>query len=88
VPKAAKPDILKVAIRNLDQSTFPSACLFWAINSCCDRLAAEELMSLKFARDTPSVMLIGPNGTGKSTLALNLAYRARLSKVIPRANLV
>ena len=30
------------------------------------------------------MVLIGPNGTGKSTLALNLAYRARLTKVIPR----
>ncbi len=33
-------------------------------------------MSLGFVRDTANVVMIGPNGVGKSTLALNLAYQA------------
>ncbi|OXC77539.1 Mobile element protein [Caballeronia sordidicola] len=33
-------------------------------------------MSLEFIKDTANVVLIGPNGVGKSTLALNLAYQA------------
>ena len=48
----------------------------WAWPKRCDRAAVEELMSLEFVRDTANVVLIGPNGVGKSTLALNLAYQA------------
>ncbi len=33
-------------------------------------------MSLELVRDTANVALIGANGVGKSTLALNLAYQA------------
>ncbi|CAD6563320.1 hypothetical protein LMG24235_08564 [Paraburkholderia sabiae] len=33
-------------------------------------------MALEFVRERSNVVLIGPNGVGKSTLALNLAYRS------------
>jgi DNA replication protein DnaC len=56
---------------------FKPLCDFdWSWPTRCDRLAVEELMSLGFVRDTANVVLIGPNGVGKSTLALNLAYQA------------
>jgi DNA replication protein DnaC len=48
----------------------------WAWPKRCDRAAIEELMSLEFIKDASNVVLIGPNGVGKSTLALNLAYQA------------
>jgi DNA replication protein DnaC len=33
-------------------------------------------MALAFVKETANVVLIGPNGVGKSTLALNLASQA------------
>jgi len=41
-----------------------------------DRGAIEELMQLGFVREAVNVVLIGPNGVGKSTLAQNLAHQA------------
>ncbi|KWC06119.1 ATP-binding protein, partial [Burkholderia ubonensis] len=40
------------------------------------RGALEELMALEFVKEKSNVVLIGPNGVGKSTLALNLAYQS------------
>jgi DNA replication protein DnaC len=42
----------------------------------CDRAAFEALMSLDFLKDATNVVLVGPNGVGKSTLARNVAYQA------------
>lgn len=64
-------------IRDARLGNFKPLCDFdWSWPTRCDRLAVEELMSLGFVRDTANVVLIGPNGVGKSTLALNLAYQA------------
>lgn len=48
----------------------------WAWAKRIDRGALEELMALEFVREKSNVVLIGPNGVGKSTLALNLAYQS------------
>lgn len=48
----------------------------WAWPKHLDRVAVEELMSLSFMKDASNVVLMGPNGVGKSTLALNVAYQA------------
>ena len=48
----------------------------WAWPKRIDRGALEELMALEFVREKSNVVLIGPNGVGKSTLALNLAYQS------------
>jgi DNA replication protein DnaC len=68
---------LERRIRDAHLGSFKPLCDFdWAWPTRCDRSAVEELMSLEFVRDTANVVLIGPNGVGKSTLALNLAYQA------------
>jgi DNA replication protein DnaC len=48
----------------------------WAWPDRCDRAAIEALMSLDFLEDAGNVVLLGQNGTGKTTLAQNLAHQA------------
>ncbi|WP_415869040.1 IS21-like element helper ATPase IstB [Burkholderia ubonensis] len=54
----------------------PLADFDWAWPKRIDRGALEELMALEFVKEKSNVVLIGPNGVGKSTLALNLAYQS------------
>ena len=56
---------------------FKPICDFdWNWPKRCDRAAFEALMSLDFLKDATNVVLVGPNGVGKSTLARNIAYQA------------
>ena len=56
---------------------FRSLCDFdWSWPKRCDRAAIEALMALDFLNDATNVVLIGPNGVGKSTLAQNIAHQA------------
>ncbi len=56
---------------------FKPLCDFdWAWPERCDRAAIEALMSLDFLDDAGNVVLLGQNGTGKTTLAQNLAHQA------------
>jgi len=48
----------------------------WSWPKKCDREAIEELMQLSFIQDATNVILCGPNGVGKSTIAKNIAYLA------------
>ena len=48
----------------------------WKWPKRCDRTVIDELMTLEFIRETTNVVLVGPNGVGKSTLAKNIAYQA------------
>ena len=68
---------LERRIRDAHLGSFKPLCDFdWAWPKRCDRAVVEELMTMEFVKDTANVVLIGPNGVGKSTLALNLAYQA------------
>jgi DNA replication protein DnaC len=58
---------------------FKPACDFdWTWPRRCDRAALEALMALDFLREAANVVLIGPNGVGKSMWAQNLAHQALL----------
>jgi DNA replication protein DnaC len=48
----------------------------WSWPTRCDRTAIEELMSLDFLTEATNVVLFGPNGIGKSTIAKNIAHQA------------
>ncbi len=48
----------------------------WAWPSRCDRVSVEALIAIEFIAIAANVMLVGPNGVGKSTLARNIAHQA------------
>jgi DNA replication protein DnaC len=50
----------------------------WQWPSRIDRALVEELLGLGFLEDASNVVLVGPNGVGKTMLAQNLAYQALL----------
>ena len=56
---------------------FKPLCDFdWAWPKRCDRAAIEALMALDFLDEATNVVLVGPNGIGKSMLAQNIAHHA------------
>jgi DNA replication protein DnaC len=59
--------------------SFKPLCDFdWHWPKKIDRAAVEELTALEFLTETANVVLIGPNSTGKTTIAKNLAHLALL----------
>src|SRR5262245_64815843 len=48
----------------------------WAWPRQCDRGAIEALMSLEFLKEPSNVVLVAPNGLGKTMIAQNIAYQA------------
>jgi DNA replication protein DnaC len=48
----------------------------WQWPQQCDRHAIEELMTLEFLKEAGNIVLIGPNGVGKSTIARNIAHQS------------
>ncbi len=57
----------------------PLADFDWSWPKEIDRAAIEELMGLEFMTDATNVVLVGPNGVGKSMCAANFAYQAVLA---------
>jgi DNA replication protein DnaC len=59
---------------------FKPLCDFdWAWPKRCDRAAIEALMGLDFVADLANIVLVGPNGVGKSMIAQNIAYQALIA---------
>ncbi len=56
----------------------PLADFDWSWPTQCDHEAVNECMQLEFLKESTNLILIGPNGVGKSTIARNIAYRAVL----------
>lgn len=56
----------------------PIADFDWQWPRKIDQELIEELFTLEFAAEAANVILLGPNGIGKSMIAKNLAYQAIL----------
>jgi DNA replication protein DnaC len=54
----------------------PIADFDWSWPRKIDRAAIEDLFDLSFLKDATNVVLLGPNGVGKSMIAENLAHHA------------
>ena len=57
----------------------PLADFDWSWSGRCDRAQVEEWMRLDFLEEAVNLILVGPNGVGKSTLARNIAHQAVLA---------
>lgn len=57
----------------------PLADFDWDWPTQCDRAAVTALMHLGFIAESLNVVLVGPNGVGKSLIAQNLAHQAVLN---------
>jgi DNA replication protein DnaC len=70
---------LKRRLEEARLGTFkPLADFDWTWPTKCDRALVEELFSLAFLKEAANVVLIGPNGLGKTMLAKNLAHQTVL----------
>ena len=68
---------LERRLKNAHLGRFKPLCDFdWAWPTRCDRAAVETLMSLDFLREAANVVLVGPNGVGKTMVAQNIAHQA------------
>jgi DNA replication protein DnaC len=56
----------------------PLADFDWSWPKKIDRAQIEELFTLRFLEDASNVVLVGPNGVGKTMIAQNLAHEAVL----------
>jgi len=56
----------------------PMADFDWSWPTKVDREAIEDLFAFDFLGDAANVVLLGPNGTGKTMIGRNLAHRAVL----------
>jgi len=56
----------------------PIADFDWQWPAKIDRAAVEDLCSMEFLTETANVVLVGPNGTGKTMIAKNLVHLALL----------
>ncbi len=68
---------LERRIRNARLGRFkPIADFDWTWPKDVDRDLVDELFQLSFIDEAANVVLVGPNGTGKTTIAQNLAHEA------------
>jgi DNA replication protein DnaC len=67
--------VRRTSVANL--GTFrPLADFDWSWPTAIDRARIEELFSLEFIPKARNIPIIGPNGTGKTMIARNIAHHA------------
>jgi DNA replication protein DnaC len=54
----------------------PLADFDWDWPRQCDQGSVSDMMQLGFIKDATNIIVMGPNGVGKSTIAQNIAYQA------------
>ena len=54
----------------------PLADFDWDWPEQCDKAAVSDLMTLDFINQTTNIVLVGPNGIGKSMIAQNIVHHA------------
>lgn len=54
----------------------PLADFDWDWPTQCDKDTVSDMMQLEFIKHATNIILMGPNGIGKSTIAQNIAYHA------------
>lgn len=68
--------------RRMDQAHLgafkPLVDFDWDWPTQCDRGAVSDMLQLEFIPDATNIILMGPNGIGKSTIAQNIAHHAVL----------
>lgn len=70
---------LERRIKNSHLGSFRPWCDFdWAWPKKLDRDQIEDLFSLGFLKESENVLVLGPNGVGKTMLAKNLAHQGLL----------
>lgn len=70
---------LERRLKNARVGRFKPMCDFdWQWPKKIDHELIEELFRLEFLQEAANVVLVGPNGVGKSMIAKNLAYQAVL----------
>ncbi len=68
---------LERRIRNSRVGRFrPIVDFDWAWPTQIDRPLIEEILQLDFVSEATNIILLGPNGVGKSTIAQNIAHQA------------
>jgi DNA replication protein DnaC len=71
---------LEGRVKRARLGTFKSLADFdWAWPKRLARPQIEEALTLDFLNDAGNLVFVGPNGVGKTTLALNIAYAALLA---------
>ncbi len=76
---------LERRLRQARLGTFkPLADFDWKWPKKLDRNQIEDLFRFQWLEDTTNVVLVGPNGVGKTLLAKNLVYQAVLKGVTAR----
>lgn len=71
---------LERRIRNAKLGAYKALADFdWSWPEDIDRRLVEELLSLRFVGDGANVVLVGPNGVGKTMLLKNVAHAALLA---------
>jgi DNA replication protein DnaC len=54
----------------------PLADFDWSWPKQCDKAAVSAFMTLRFIEETANIILVGPNGVGKSMIAQNITHHA------------